>query len=42
MRELEVCVGDGDERARGLPEMEMERDRARLRQFGKQDAAVSI
>ncbi|KAF3599236.1 hypothetical protein F2Q69_00034318 [Brassica cretica] len=28
MREIEVCVGDGDERARGLPEMEMERDGA--------------
>ena len=38
MRELEVCVRDGDERARGLPEMErdemeIERDRARLRQL---------
>ncbi|KAF3561786.1 hypothetical protein DY000_02014623 [Brassica cretica] len=31
MRELDVCIGDGDERARGLPEMEMEKDRARTR-----------
>ena len=47
MRELEVCVRDGDERARGLPEMErdemeIERDRARLRQLEKRCVCVNL